>query len=216
MLDGNGNPVASPYRDNRYSKLTGTKEWTERQLTFRTTADTKRVRIYMEVEHQNDPTAGGTAWFDNMQLEEGVVSSSYNPVINSSFEDGTTDWWGFKGNISADSNQTIDGGQSLKLVRNTTSDSESSVYQTIMLNQAEAQPITVTGVSKAESVPKSSNEAPNSGYAMVMNTFYQDGTAAVFEVPFATGTHDWQRELSRFQPPNQSNRLTLHRCYVEI
>ncbi|EJQ78680.1 YD repeat (Two copies) [Bacillus toyonensis] len=193
LLDGNGNPVASPYRDNRYSKLTGTKEWTERQLTFRTTADTKRVRIYMEVEHQNDPTAGGTAWFDNMQLEEGVVSSSYNPVLNSSFEDGTTDWWGFKGNISADWNQTVDGGQSLKLVRNTASDSESSVYQTIMLNQAQAQPITVTGMSKAEGVPKSSNEAPNSGYAMVMNTFYQDGTAAVFEVPFATGTHDWQR-----------------------
>ncbi|MFD3446720.1 DNRLRE domain-containing protein [Microbacteriaceae bacterium 4G12] len=210
LLDDNGNPVASPYRDNRYSKLTGTKDWTERQLTFRTTQDTRRVRIYMEVEHQNDATAGGTAWFDNMQLEEGSVSSAYNPVLNSSFEEGLNTWAMYTGTGIIDETVATDGGQSLKLVRNSTAEPDHVARQSIILNQSKAQDLTITGMSKAEGVTNIPNSGPNSGYAIVTNVIYQDGTVSVYEAPFAGGTHDWQRSAITIPATKPIKQLDIH------
>ncbi|MFD3447575.1 DNRLRE domain-containing protein [Microbacteriaceae bacterium 4G12] len=210
LLDEKGNTIASPYRDNRYSKLTGTKDWTERQLTFRTTEDTRRVRIYMEVEHQNDATAGGTVWFDNMQLEAGVVSSSYNPVLNGSFENNLENWLLYTGTGTVDTTVAIDGGQSLKLVRNNTSDPDNVPKQSVILNQSQAQEVTVTGMSKAEGVSNIPNSAPNSGYAIITNVIYQDGTVLAYEAPFVGGTHDWQRAAITIPATKPIKQLDIH------
>ena len=47
--------------------------------------------MYMEVDHK-DKDGKGKAWFDEVQLEKGEVSSSYNPVQNSSFTSATENW----------------------------------------------------------------------------------------------------------------------------
>ena len=210
LLDGNGYSIANPWRDNRYSKLTGTNEWTERQLTFRTTAETRQVRIYMQVEHQNDANAGGTVWFDNMQLEEGVVSSSYNPVLNSSFEGDLDNWSLYSGTGTVDIAYSIDGGQSLKLVRTSTADLDIIPLQRLTINQSTAKPITITGMSKAEGVTFASSSGPNKDYAIVTNVIYQDGSVSVYEARFASGTHDWQRSAVTVPATKPIHRIDIH------
>ncbi|WP_235046472.1 hypothetical protein, partial [Geobacillus thermoleovorans] len=101
------------WADHRYSQLTGTRPWTERQVTFTTPSNAAKIRVYLEVDHKS-PDASGEAWFDNVQLEEAQVSSSYNPVVNSSFEGTTTNWSGTGGSV--DSTQSFDGGYSLKTI----------------------------------------------------------------------------------------------------
>ncbi|QNU22751.1 hypothetical protein IC805_07565 [Geobacillus thermoleovorans] len=67
------------WADHRYSQLTGTRPWTERQVTFTTPSNAAKIRVYLEVDHKS-PDASGEAWFDNVQLEEAQVSSSYNQL----------------------------------------------------------------------------------------------------------------------------------------
>ncbi len=86
-----------------------------------------------------------------------------------------------------------DGGQSLKLVRTSTSDVDKIPFQKVILNQSTAQAVTITGMSKAEGLTFASSSGPNKDYAIVANVIYQDGSSDVFEARFASGTHDWQR-----------------------
>lgn len=65
----------------------------------------------------HDPTAKGEAWFDSVQLEQSNVSSSYNPIINSSFEASLDSWTGTGGTIDS---EPFDGEHSLKMTSSST------------------------------------------------------------------------------------------------
>ncbi|WP_273848349.1 DNRLRE domain-containing protein, partial [Halalkalibacter alkalisediminis] len=81
--------VSAPWIDNRYNYLSGTNDWTERQLSFKTKPGVNRIRVYLEIDDEANGSTGGAAYFDNIQLEHGQVSSSYNPVQNSGLENIT-------------------------------------------------------------------------------------------------------------------------------
>ncbi len=85
------------WQSNRYSDIKANRPWTKRQLTIKTTKTTAKAYIFLEVEQNKDTGGTGTAWFDNIQLEKGEASATFNPVLNSSFENGTelmaTSWW---------------------------------------------------------------------------------------------------------------------------
>ena len=176
--------------DNRYSKLAGKRSWTDRQLTFKTPNNATKVRIYLEVEHK-DNNAFGDTWFDAIQLEKSEVSSSYNPILNSSFEKGLTNWTGTGGTIDTNA---FDGSKSLKLTR-TSSTQEPFVYnQTFNIGQSESDnpiSITLTGLSKATDVKV--NGSSEKTYSIAATTHYTDGSTKAFTMDFPIGTQDWNR-----------------------
>ena len=64
------------------------------------------------------------------------------------------------------------------------------VCQTVVLNQAEPEPIVATAFSKAEGV----GGGADADYSLYLDLLYQDGTPCRGQIgPFRTGTHDWQR-----------------------
>ena len=196
------------WADNRYSQLTGTRPWTERQVTFTTPSNAAKIRVYLEVDHKS-PDASGEAWFDNVQLEEAQVSSSYNPVVNSSFEGTTTNWSGTGGSV--DSTQSFDGGYSLKISRTSTTQSASEYKQTIIVGQTSGDApinLTLTGVSKAENV-KTNGTVSASDYSITAKVYFVDGTTQTYTADFPTGTQDWNRAAVSIQPSKPIDKIDI-------
>ena len=87
FLDENGNPTGgTDWSDNRSNNLKSENGWSNRQLTFKTTDKASKAKIHLVIEHERE-SVSGAAWFDKLQLEKGDVSSSFNPIVNSSFEE---------------------------------------------------------------------------------------------------------------------------------
>ncbi len=61
-------------------------DWVKRQLTFKTSKNTRQVLLYLDNEQPAPHKGKGTIWYDNVQFEKGSVASSYNPVVNSSLK----------------------------------------------------------------------------------------------------------------------------------
>ncbi|MBT2719071.1 DNRLRE domain-containing protein [Bacillus sp. ISL-57] len=184
------------YNNNKYSALRGTNSWTKRQVTFKTASNVNNVRLYLEVDH-NHSTTSGEAWFDRIQLEKADVSSSYNPVINGSFEQGKTGWVLASGSASIVDTESYDGNQSVNMVRTSTTQDRIHYRQTFVLNQSinNPKPISLTAVSKSENVTNSVEKVSNSDYSIWANIKYADGTSESRNTPFPLGTQDWNRAV---------------------
>ncbi|KIP21341.1 tRNA nuclease WapA [Anoxybacillus ayderensis] len=196
------------WADNRYSQLAGTRPWTERQVTFTTPSNVAKVRVYLEVEHQS-PTASGEAWFDNVQLEEAQVSSSYNPVLNSSFEGSVTNWSGTGGSV--DHTESFDGAYSLKISRTSTTQSASEYKQTVIVGQTSSDAplrLTLTGLSKAQDV-KANGTVSASDYSITAKVYFVDGTTQTYTADFPIGTQDWNRAAISIHPSKPIDKVDI-------
>ncbi|WP_391201581.1 RHS repeat domain-containing protein [Psychrobacillus sp. L4] len=192
-LDSQNNIIS--WVDNRYSKLAGKKDWTHRQVTFKTPNNAAKIRVYLEVEHKDD-TAEGQAWFDAIQLEKAEVSSSFNPILNSSFEGKDTNWTGTGGKFDTISDNVFDGSQSLQVIRNTTSQGSSIYTQRINIGQTTSKqpiPITLTGLSKASNVIANGDEVNKEDYSISATVNYTNKNKKVFYSDFPIGTQEWNR-----------------------
>ncbi|WP_341963521.1 DNRLRE domain-containing protein (plasmid) [Planococcus maritimus] len=208
--DENGNIVTASlgYADNRYHYLSGTNsEWTERQLSFVTPEGATHVLVYLQVDNYKAGLSGGTAIFDNVQLEYGEVSSSYNPVVNSGFEEASdtiptafTGWT--SGDLGAfDEEEVFDGDLSAQVLRKNPNDPLFSLRQTIQLNQQKAAPISVSALSKALEVVGNPTTQANDGYNLYLRAYNKAGTQIDYShSKFAMGTHDWQKVVTSVQP----------------
>ncbi|MBJ8055061.1 DNRLRE domain-containing protein [Bacillus cereus] len=193
-VDGGG------WNDNRYNKLQGEKDWTNRQVTFKTTEQTRKARIYLQVENGGASTTG-SAWFDKLQLEKGEVSSSFNPITNSSLENmmenGCIPGWIRGDGTSCDSKETahegFTGGSSLVLERSQYGGSDVGYSTRVTLNQKIAEPLTLTGMSKSENVENDAPDKLSKDYSVWADVYYQDGSGENYQAKFPSGTNDWNR-----------------------
>ncbi|WP_297990528.1 DNRLRE domain-containing protein [uncultured Anoxybacillus sp.] len=196
------------WTDNRYSQLVGTRPWTERQVTFTTPSNAAKIRVYLEVDHKS-PDASGEAWFDNVQLEEAQVSSSYNPVVNSSFEGTTTNWSGTGGSV--DNTESFDGAYSLKISRTSTTQSASEYKQTVIVGQTSSDTplrLTLTGLSKAQDV-KANGTVSASDYSITAKVYFVDGTTQTYTADFPIGTQEWNRTAISINPSKPMDKIDV-------
>ncbi|MBC8829998.1 hypothetical protein IAI13_27125, partial [Escherichia coli] len=89
LQDANAKDItdAGVWQSNRATSIKKNGDWVKRQLTFKTSKNTRQVLLYLDNEHPAPHKGKGTIWYDNVQFEKGSVASSYNPVVNSSFEE---------------------------------------------------------------------------------------------------------------------------------
>ncbi|WP_198299610.1 DNRLRE domain-containing protein [Tumebacillus avium] len=208
QLKADGMATANPYADNRYSQLNGTQDWTERQLSFTTSADAVKVRVFLEVDHSTTATSGA-AYFDNLQLEPSAVSTRFNPLQNTSFEGGITDWANYSAG-QIDSAESFDGTKSLKFVRSSTTAAYGMVMQRIPLNQTTAAPVTISGMSKAENVNNAVEKGQSKDYSIWIDAGHGDDTYTVGQAMFSLGTHDWQRSAVTLNPNRPIKYLNVY------
>ncbi|MGB9624247.1 MAG: hypothetical protein ACPMAQ_05235, partial [Phycisphaerae bacterium] len=82
--------------------------------------------------------------------------------------------------------------------------------QTLTLNRTDARPLLVSGWSRAEGVPGTSNL----DYSIYVDIIYQDGTALWAQVAqFSCGTHDWEYRQARIHPDKPVKTLTLNALF---
>ncbi|MBT2655352.1 hypothetical protein J7E81_08890 [Bacillus sp. ISL-18] len=203
---------------NRHNKVTGTTKWLERQLSFTTTENTAKVKIYLEFEHR-DSQAKGSALFDAIQLEEGSVSSSFNPVVNSGFEQSASAATGWTKTSTSTTNNGIgqegfSGSNGVYLQRNTTTDPNIQYDQDIVVNQTTPKDLTVTGMSKAENVVNSNSQSLNPDYSLWADVTFTDGTTGAYQAKFPTGTHDWNRSAVKI--PASDARKPIQKIRVSL
>lgn len=225
-----GGSTPTQWVDNRYHYLTGTNsEWTERQLSFITKADAKTVRIYLEVDNASKGLSGGTATFDNIQLEYGQVSSSFNPVINSGFEafnaaaPATFPGWetsalkGVYEKVKVDeygeveeNENVFDGKFAVKVLRKQANDPVFVMKQVIPINQTTAAPLTASALSKAENALNGTASTGTGAYGVTLRARDKDGVEMGPSVGyFALGTHEWQKAIASVNPPRPIKEVTV-------
>ncbi|MED3085626.1 DNRLRE domain-containing protein [Bacillus toyonensis] len=201
LLKEDGSAVeGGGWNDNRYNKLQGEKDWTNRQVTFKTTEQTRKARIYLQVENGGASTSG-SAWFDKLQLEKGEVSSSFNPITNSSLENmienGCIPGWHRGDGTSCDSKDTahegFTGNSSVVLERSQYGGSDVGYSTWVTLDQKTAAPLTLTGMSKSENVENDAPDKLSKDYSIWADVYYQDGSGENYQAKFPSGTNDWNR-----------------------
>ncbi|WP_242311941.1 DNRLRE domain-containing protein [Bacillus cereus group sp. BfR-BA-01331] len=200
LLKEDGSAIEGGWNDNRYNKVQGEKDWINRQVTFKTTDQTRKVRIYVQVENGGASTSG-TAWFDKLQLEKGETSSSFNPITNSSLENmmenGCMPGWIRGDGTSCSTKETAHEGfagySSLVLERSQYGGSNVGYGHHINLNQKKAEPITLTGMSKSENVENDATDKLSRDYSVWADVYYQDGSGENYQAKFPSGTNDWNR-----------------------
>ncbi|MFB8328961.1 DNRLRE domain-containing protein [Bacillus wiedmannii] len=203
LLKEDGNPLdgGNNWFDTRHNRIEGEKDWTNRQVTFKTTGQTKKVRIYLQVDY-NRADSSGSAWFDKMQLEKGEVSSSFNPIENSSVENmtekGCIPGW-IRGNGSScdpkdtSHEESFTGDSSIVLERSQYGGSDVGYGAHIHLNQQKAETITLTGMSKSQNVENTAPDKLSRDYSIWADVYYQDGSGTNYQAKFPSGTNDWNR-----------------------
>ncbi|MGG3235313.1 DNRLRE domain-containing protein [Priestia flexa] len=205
-------------KSSRFGKVTGNTKWKERQFTFTTPADTTKIVIYLEVESHTTPISGA-ALFDNVQLEEGPVSSSFNIINNSGFEQNDTKW--VKSTSSSTEGPTkwaiepegFSGDKSISLERTSTGQGAVSIQQDITLNQSTARNITLTGLSKAENVKSTTNQL-HQDYSLWAFVTFTDGSTGNYQAKFPLGTHDWSRSAVTINGGNLNKTIQKIRVHA--
>lgn len=213
-------PEGNQWIDNRYHYLSGTNtEWTERQLSFMTKPGATSIRVYLEVDNGKAGLGGGSATFDNIQLEYGQVSSSYNPVSNSGFEafneSSPTEFAGWetstlKGIYEEDEGIVFDGDLSVKVLRKKTTDPIFVMKQVIAINQTNAESLTASALSKAENALNGTVSTGNGAYGVTLRARDKDGVEiGATSGYFALGTHEWQKAVASINPSRPIKEVTV-------
>ncbi|WP_088069978.1 DUF6531 domain-containing protein [Gottfriedia luciferensis] len=205
-LDGTGTTV----KYHRSDLLNGTRDWEKRQITFTTLSTAVSVLVYLEVE-QTGTAVTGSAYYDDIQLEKSETSTSYNPVENSSFENGTANWTiSDPADATFDTSTYFDGKQSLKITKTDLADYATSFDQTINLYQNSARPVTISAMSKGQVT----NEGTTPVYGLYFDINYMDGTTSLAKdnpaARFARGTHDWQRSAATINPTKPIKSIKIY------
>ncbi|WP_192825953.1 DNRLRE domain-containing protein [Bacillus pacificus] len=218
LLNENSAGVDGGWHDTRHNKVQGTRDWVNRQVTFKTTEQTRKVNIYLQVENGGSATSG-TVWFDKIQLEKGEVSSSFNPIENSSLENmtekGCIPGWIRGDGTSCDpkdvsQQESFTGHSSIVLERSQYGGSNVGYGKHVTINQKKAEPITLTGMSKSENVENDAPDKLSRDYAIWADVYYQDGSGANYQTKFPSGTNDWNRSAVVIPATKPIKRMEIY------
>ncbi|WP_088810262.1 MULTISPECIES: DNRLRE domain-containing protein [unclassified Listeria] len=224
LQDANAKDVTdgSVWQSNRPTSIKNNSGWVKRQLTFKTSKNTRQVLLYLDNEQAAPNKGKGTIWYDNVQLEKGSVASSYNPVVNNSFEDhnGTLPaGWARTGNTALSQakvvdNESFSGDSAVYFERKATSEAHTHMLQDVAINQKEAKALTLTALSKSENAKvNGATTVMSNDYSICGTIYYQDGTASYVQGQFPLGTNDWNRSAVVIKPAKPIQSIKIYTLF---
>jgi RHS repeat-associated protein len=177
--------IRSPY-------VTGTKDWERYELNFTLPSDTSYKTVVVTARIENET---GTAYFDALQLETGMIPNRYNLVENPDFTYGITSpsyWNQTSGSASSNLYTSVSGGSSnldnkvFGIVGSATENR--NIYQIIKVKGTKGDIFTIGSWAKGDTVPISYPRY----YALDLGIKRTDGTLQWVVIPFNEDSSDWQ------------------------
>lgn len=198
---------------------TGTHDWQQAELVIQPEKPIKSLTVYGLFRNHT-----GKAWFSDFSV--GIQASSAasakpiettapNLLVNPLFAElqagKPLNWAAFQGGFDLAAGAAKDGSNAVSMQR-AEGDEARGISQNIVLDQKKPAGIMLGGWSKAENV----SGLPDNNYALYADILYQDGTNEWgINVPFPTGTHDWQQAGIVFDPPKPVKSLTFYALFRE-
>ena len=130
------------------SPLRGSQDWTKQSITFTIPSDATDGTVLIRLGIKNET---GTAYFDNVQVEEGDVANRYNLLSNSGFTSGLTGWTHSGGSIVTLQSRLNVSTQALQIGGSASLDRY--VSQDVNVGGSSGDVYTFGGWAKADSVP---------------------------------------------------------------
>jgi YD repeat-containing protein len=171
-----------PTMESKY--ISGTTEWNRESVTFTLPADSPSNDVYIRCGVTEET---GTAYFDNLQLEEGPVPNRYNIVENSELgiNNLSTEGWTYNdsgtGNAVNYEDRTtyqIKGGKG----------KNRCLYRPVSVNGKKGDTFVLSGWAKAQALP----EKDGRYFALDLGIKLNDGTTQWEVVKFNEGSEGWQ------------------------
>ncbi|MBC8059686.1 MAG: DNRLRE domain-containing protein, partial [Clostridiaceae bacterium] len=201
-----------------YSKyVSGTNDWARYEVTFTIPSDAASGSVIARTAIANEM---GTAYFDCLQLEDGLVTNRYNLIENPDFRGNSFSYWNKGGN--SDSNDSLVASDlsktpiyaaanidqySFKI--NGVANTSKNVYQTLNISGALGDTFVVGGWAKADSVPTTSGRY----FALDVGVEGVDGNYQWIVVPFNQDSCDWQYVSSVLKTDRAYKSITVYGLY---
>ena len=188
------------------------------QITVTGTTNATDLKVYAGLD-----CANGTVYFDNLQVEEGVVANEYNLIENGSFDHGTNGqvptYWG-GANLSSGDGRGSSGGNNFANI-NGVAAGRKYVYQSIPVK------LSSTGLSFSVSLRANAHALPATmstpvpgemrRFGSEVQIIYTDGSSQW------SGFHHFNTEVERWQslsyivtPSSQHQGKTIDSIYVYL
>lgn len=177
----------------------GTKDWTRYSTTFTIPSDASSdsVSVYLLLKEST-----GTAWFDSIQFEEGLVANRYNLIENADFTSysGNTPSFWVRDNLtasdtvvtSADStNPSYMSDTRFMINGDCTPGNWKSIDQTVPVSGNAGDSYVVGGWGKGTSVPMA-KDTTFRVFGLSVQFKYTDGTSEYLVVHFNEDSSIWQ------------------------
>lgn len=213
--DNTGNYIT---KDSKY--ISGTTGWNRESITFTLPADATSNLVYIRCGMIEE---SGTAYFDNLQVEDGEVVNRYNLVENPNFVVNgapnasfwTTSNWESTNGLYTTTDSTypsnLDKIKSVyKMPGNTTKDK--SVYQTINISGKKGDVFVVGGWAKAESLPLIGN---GRYFALDVGIEKTDGSYEWTVIPFNGDSSTWQYISGEVIAKNDYKSVRVYGIYYK-
>ena len=181
------NAGAPEIRRSQY--VAGTNDWQRIEMSFTipSQATSTSIQIYAGLNNSQ-----GTAYFDCLQLEEGLAASRYNLVENANFNYGSGAmplYWNKSGTCDQNDNWTsTEGKTAFKF--NGYGNINKNIGQEINVSGKKGDNFILSGWAKGDSVPMTLNASRY--FAIEVGIFKTDGTSQWAVAKFNEDNSEWQ------------------------
>lgn len=192
--------------------LNGSKDFSRLEIPFTLPADASSTTVYVRAGLIEE---SGTAYFDNLQLEEGTLANRYNLLENNSFEfdTGVPSFWTIGGTYDAnDTSVTTEKAFGSRSVRmNGIADKTKYYSQTVNVAGNTDDVLVVGGWGKGSSVSLSNGTGRY--FALDIGINLDNGTTQWEVVQFNEDSLDWQYASKRFIAKGPYHSVTYYLLY---
>jgi RHS repeat-associated protein len=171
-----------PTIESKY--ISGTTEWNRESVTFTLPADSPSNDVYIRCGVTEET---GTAYFDNLQLEEGPVPNRYNIVENSELGINNLSTEGWTYNDSGTGNAVNYEGRTTYQIKGGKGKNR-CLYRPVSVNGKKGDTFVLSGWAKAQALP----EKDGRYFALDLGIKLNDGTTQWEVVKFNEGSEGWQ------------------------
>lgn len=185
--------------------INGTNDWNRESLTFTLPSDAGSNTVYIRCGIEDE---SGTAYFDNLQLEDGEVVNRYNLIENADFGNSSVDGSGWTSNIGASALVNYDGRTCYRI--DGTPDGKRNIYRDVNVSGKKGDTFVLSGWAKAQAIPGRSREG---FFALDVGIQLTDGTTQWVVVSFNEGSDNWQFTSNQVITRGDYSKIVVYGLY---
>ena len=192
--------------------ISGTSEWNRPFVSFTVPADAASDKVWVELTLEGGT---GTAWFDDIQLEEGNTPNRYNLVQNSALlaDGGVGSYFGSDGAVVKGIEAGREGRNAVYMIGNPSA--QGRLWQDLNVKGAKGDSYVYGAWAKADSVPVTPEGTDGiKRFTLEVQITYADTTTEWISYKnFNTNYGDWQYLAFPFVAKHDYTNIRIYASY---